>query len=360
MQHELRNVLDRIGITERRAREELTIRLSEADIWYPDIGPDCIYYLRRRNVLDYLYTEPSKRPFYFKKHRQQIKPGKFLVKADIYTYNLGHQLSALLAPPEIIEISGDLLKWAYNVNSNAGNTGTLSSSCMRYAKMEPYMELYARNARMAILISSSQIIARALLWDEVKLEDKTFTFMDRIYGNPREVQQMKDYAVEKGYAHKVKQSYDYHPVMWNGKKLDMDRSKVILKSPYHISRPLPYLDTFPYGTYKDNHIIELTNIKVLQGPAIRTTNGGHGDRYCVKCGKIIHRSSGLCPECGIPADKRINRTCPICKELYTMGSYGEVHAPCIFKRKYKCKDCGINHIAQSQEEFDRKTCKEES
>ena len=357
---ELQKILYNINVVSgHRSTEIICAKLEKADIWYASVGENCVHYLRKIHALEYLLTTPKSRKEYYEKHRQSIKPGKFLTKCGVYTYALGHSLAGKLSPPEIIEISGELLKWAYSEKSNDSKAGTLSSSCMRHAYMMPWMDLYVGNARMVIILEDTKVTARALLWDNVKLGTREFTLMDRVYGNPREVEQLLDYAKKKGYYRKEQQSYEYHDAVLGEDSFRLKGATVTLKKPFSPRAPLPYLDTFFTGRYENDLLVELQVDGSKPFYHIRTTNGC-GDRYCTKCGKVIPMLLQTCPSCGTNYRDVVTVKCPICKQNFMSHYFREEHVDCVLKRKYICKDCGKTHIANSKEEFEAKTCKEEA
>ena len=334
-------------------------RAGVADMWYPENGENVIDYLRERDVLPYLLTQPSDRKAFFEKKHQSIKPGKFLVKLGLYDYDLAHRLAATLKPPEIVIVSGNMIKWFYHENLYAPvNTGTLGSSCMCSGSMTEWFQLYADNARMAMIYKAGQITSRAILWDNVKLQDRTFTFMDRIYGIEESVERMKAFARKKGYAYKRKQSYSEHNIELDGKVLSFAEAFIDLKKPLRYDRPLPYLDSFPYGLYLNEKLITLRNTCVAKSVSIRFTNGGSRTRYCPKCGSPMLQFSTQCSSCGY--QKMIyKKTCPICKEQYSVTAYMKPHFECLPTMQYTCVDCNEDHIANSKEEFNARSCKEE-
>jgi hypothetical protein len=78
----------------------------------------------------------------------------------------------------------DILKW-YNINNYNSDKGTLGSSCMRYEKVNHFMNIYAENPdkiSMVIITDEGKLVARALFWvlDETSQGNKKF-YLDRIY-----------------------------------------------------------------------------------------------------------------------------------------------------------------------------------
>lgn len=94
----------------------------------------------------------------------------------------------------------DVRRW-YHVDSHAATgTGTLASSCMRYAHCQDYLDLYVRNpdvCALAILTNDDgDLIGRALVWT---LTDGSVA-MDRVYGTDATQQGFIEHATEQGWA----------------------------------------------------------------------------------------------------------------------------------------------------------------
>lgn len=113
-------------------------------------------------------------------------------------------------------ISGkDIMKYYLENNYYApgGNKyGTLWGSCMRQKERNKFMELYAKNPSVKMLVSFAddcKIRARALLWENVKdhCSDKEYKFMDRIYTVfDHDVNLFKRWARDNGYLSKKEQN----------------------------------------------------------------------------------------------------------------------------------------------------------
>jgi hypothetical protein len=82
---------------------------------------------------------------------------------------------------DIIEVTGeDIRFWYHNVNYQS-KTGDLGSSCMSYDETQEYLDIYCENTdKISLLILKSKedkLLGRALLW---KLDNDKI-FMDRVY-----------------------------------------------------------------------------------------------------------------------------------------------------------------------------------
>ena len=78
----------------------------------------------------------------------------------------------------------DILKW-YDVSNYNSTNGTLGNSCMRYEKVNHFMNIYAENPdkiSMVIITDEGKLVARSLFWvlDETSQGNKKF-YLDRIY-----------------------------------------------------------------------------------------------------------------------------------------------------------------------------------
>lgn len=79
----------------------------------------------------------------------------------------------------------DILKW-YNIENYNSTNGTLGNSCMRYTKVNHFMNIYAENPdkiSMVILTEDGKLLARALFWniDELDNSKRDKVYLDRIY-----------------------------------------------------------------------------------------------------------------------------------------------------------------------------------
>ena len=78
-------------------------------------------------------------------------------------------------------VSGEDIRFWYNVNNYAANNGTLGNSCMRYTETQKYLDVYTQNPDVCSLLiytnDNNDLIGRALVW---KLRDGGY-FMDRAY-----------------------------------------------------------------------------------------------------------------------------------------------------------------------------------
>ena len=81
-------------------------------------------------------------------------------------------------------VSGDdIYKWYLENNySQKHNTGDLGNSCMRYFKMQEYLDIYAKNpdqVQMIIATINDKLVGRTLIWTATDGNK----YRDRIYGS---------------------------------------------------------------------------------------------------------------------------------------------------------------------------------
>jgi len=186
--------------------------------------------------------------------------------------------------------------------------------------------------------------------------------MDRIYGNPKEVEALKAYAISQGWFYKEDQSYSCDFIENGKQNYDLKHAVINLKKPFNFRLAQPYLDTFfavkpdSEGYFNQLRANE-RSYNSLSSLSLRSTGGGSQSySTCSHCGKVIeekHRS--LCDDCLLTGTTY--SVCPICNEKYIPRYAGAPHGECIPEMIYKCTDCNVMHIASTQEEFDNKSCK---
>lgn len=157
------------------------------------------------------------------------------------------------------EISGEKLRKFYDEESYDYdyNVGSLSHSCMRHKKQQPYMNIYVDNKDICSMLiyqptKSGKIIGRALLW---KLPTGEI-FMDRVYGSDSTISMFISYAVKKGYLFKKTQSFRDKDLIIVDNKIVTMKMTISLTNPISSYEQLPYFDTFTYDAGDNN----LTNV----------------------------------------------------------------------------------------------------
>jgi len=190
-----------------------------------------------------------------KKSRSEIRLGKLVNKIFPGKYNDKdvEEFVNLFKSINVSEcvsfelVKGDDIEKYYDSNIYLNQDGVLGNSCMKYKKV---FELYTKNVdvcSMLILLEDGLLIGRSIIWkvnyiggSDVKFE----YFMDRIYtSKDSDVNKFKEYAFDKGWAHKSYNSYDrfdeihYDETPYSGIEM---RIKVIPGS----YNNYPFMDTF--------------------------------------------------------------------------------------------------------------------
>jgi len=240
---------------------------------------------------------------------------------------------------EMFELTSgdDIQKW-YLQDNNLSKKGTLNSSCMRYDKCQPFLEIYSENKQVRLLVLKSlkddtKITARALVWN---LDDGT-TFMDRVYYTmDHEKEIFIDYAIKNKWYFKVTQDSSSTQRIVNergGTPKPPDTMIVTLdsaKKEYY-----PYTDTLKYINTKSNKLSSTLNIN--PDGLLEETSGGMGnpsgcdncDDGSVTCYECDGSGYHDCEECGGSGDQK----CGGCKGV----------------GKEKCDECeGTAEIVNSE------------
>jgi hypothetical protein len=111
-------------------------------------------------------------------------------------------------------VSGDEIPYYYDfMNYAYPDKGQLGSSCMRYTPCQKYFGIYKENPEVCQLLAyvnkDNKVLGRALVWKLDKKVDgcPAEYFMDRVYcGNDSDMIKFKNYAKEKGWVMKDKNS----------------------------------------------------------------------------------------------------------------------------------------------------------
>ena len=208
---------------------------------------------------------------WFKKSRSAIKIGSFIKKIFGDTFkdagDPGNDITTFVnmfaSKRKSIElgyggfelVSGkDIVHW-YNVD-NYTDGGTLGSSCMRYERCSDYIEFYAKNESVRLLIlkdpiDDEKIVGRAIVWELHKPEGRFF--MDRIYyTSDRYIEDFKDYATEQGWLYKSSQNMNEYTNIVDSKD-ETSRSRTLVAECVSNSY-YPYMDTMKYFSAEDGVI----------------------------------------------------------------------------------------------------------
>lgn len=146
----------------------------------------------------------------------------------------------------------DINKYYLEENYDTSAASTLAKSCMRYERCEPFMDFYADNkgVKMVVLYSETdpdKISGRALLWDIEYINDEKVDrkFMDRIYAtDDSEVILFKQYAKKNGWLHKSTQDMHADTAIVDDGEID----DMVLKTTqtFKTAKYYPYMDTMKY------------------------------------------------------------------------------------------------------------------
>ncbi len=311
--------------------------LEKHDVYLPIVLERKVGYLRKRDIIKYIKSlhpndseEVRKEKFLTLAQKNTMKPGKFLTKCGISTTEVERFIS-FFEPPRVIEIPSKLIDWAYSSANNVPGSGSLSSSCMRHEKLQKIFRIYRENARMIGIYvpTERKISARALVWDAI-LNDKPVTFMDRVYGNPKEVEHLVSYAKKQGWAYKDKQTYSEFSVIYKGASIDSAFLSLNLKTPIYTTERLPYMDTFCCITESSSSSEPLGKLVTKLGAygntpessQLRSTTGNLFSSdllisYSAITGKIVKNF------------KQGTKKCPICGEEYRTNYKDQYHHICV-------------------------------
>lgn len=231
-----------------------------------------------------LIESPSQRPFIPKlpKNFSEVRLGRFINKIfsefgydkynnstiekfvnyykSLFTFNRD-------AHKNFHIISGQDIKYYYNIESYENNKGQLGASCMRRKDSQSYFKIYTENpdvCKMLILTGNKKdsgklgkkIIGRALLWT---LMDGSL-YMDRIYtSSDSMIKLFEKWAKDNNYT-----TYNYQQP-----KLLCVKVKAKDYGEY------PYMDTFEYYLPKKGVLVNIANFtELLSIPDINSDSFG--------------------------------------------------------------------------------------
>lgn len=191
------------------------------------------------------------------------KPGEDI---ESFANMIKHKRSQKFEKFKIVD-GEDIIKYydEKNYDSNAPRS-PLGSSCMRYDGCDTYINFYAMNkgVKLVVLFSDDEddkIIGRALLWDiaefdgeKVGMETK---FMDRIYTvYDFDVMNFKEYAEKNGWLYKIRQDMDqdtkiFDPRTGESKSMMLKTVNGFEKNTYS---EYPYMDTMKWFFFEEGFI----------------------------------------------------------------------------------------------------------
>jgi len=337
------------------------VRRSKEDTNYDPVKQDS-FYAHDEYTAPFRFIDPYKDLTKISKNRNPIKIGR-LIKRLL-------QVSGYEATDKEVEefvnkykstftimkdkfrnfelVGGEDIKHHYLFSNNAGKGGTLGSSCMRYAKCQDYLNIYAENsAQIQLLVLTDPLInktiGRALVWNaklkgnqgQEQWEATDITFMDRIYTHlDSDVNQFIEYAKEKGWSYKEKQhSSEFFNMITPDGNIE---NPTLIVSDLNVDDggEFPYVDTIKYlnaYTYKMS-----TNKKSI--------NSKHSDIYKLESQE---GTNGYCEVCG--GDGTV--------ECYDCGGDGsESCQECDGEGKHECSYCegsGIDPDERNEDESEK-------
>lgn len=225
-------------------------------------------------------------------------------------------------------ITGANIKNFYIQDIYAEGSGTLSKSCMRYEKCQPYFKIYTKNGDICRLLTytdeNGKLLGRALIWKIDKAELKKGPnenydsnieyFMDRVYTtNESDVLKFTDYAKKNNWLIKYKMSASNEESLQFLHGSTWLYGRIIVKLNRLYFDEYPYVDTLKFsdgdsllsnvGFYVDLEAPDYDLGFVLDNTDGRAT-------YCTNCRGTGHEKNqkGNCKKC--KGKKFID--CPIC------------------------------------------------
>ena len=272
---------------------------------FPDKSPDAMW--RKENRIE---LSTDKFASMFPSCREAFKNGE--LKETDWQY-----LGDVLALPKLtIDIKNGyehFFKGYLAENySDFYTDSSLHNSCMRYAdKAAKCADFYQHFAGCRILMVTDEdgtIYSRAIVWDNVTIEDKQVTMLDRVYYTNRGILTMVyKYVAELGFIRKEINSYDskqrfcrFENDSWVN--FSAEASLVVPVNDWH-KAGAPYIDTLTYLFYDGKNLVLHNSDSMTKAKQIASFNstGGTAEltgwRVCPLCGKAHRDSSSICDSC---------------------------------------------------------------
>ena len=191
-------------------------------------------------------------------------------------------------------VEGKDIQRYYYEDSYAYQKGQLGNSCMKREDCQDYFGIYIENPKTCKLLvylnSKDEVLGRALVWKVSKAPCDAKYFMDRIYtSSDSDIIKFKNYANEKGWMTKYKQSCDQTDSYFFEYKGDLFLGEVKVKIRESSFDEYPFVDTLSYlnGGY-------ISNISSIGAEEMKDTDGYIGT--CQNCNGVGVESVD-CEEC---------------------------------------------------------------
>jgi hypothetical protein len=151
-----------------------------------------------------------------------------------------------------------------NYDTRAFGGSSLGNSCMRYKQCENFIEFYAYNPGVSLVILMSddetqddRIMGRALLWDIAEIDgiEVKRKFLDRIYTIYKtDIHFYKEYAKRNGWLYKNEQSMSSTEDIVDPLDGTNKRRSFKTTSTAKMTDEFPYMDTMKYFYYDENFL----------------------------------------------------------------------------------------------------------
>jgi hypothetical protein len=225
----------------------------------------------------------GRNPFKIGRFINAVFPGEFSQR-EIEDFTNSYK--AIQKATEVEMVEGEEIRKWYLEDNYINMTQPLGTSCMRYAKCQPYFDIYAKNSdvcKMACLFEldekgNKKLAGRAIVWKISKVKylrdsgPEFEWFMDRQYGVSDDViTKLRNYAVKKGWAYKTKNSTnEYYDVSFGSNNFKCNLE--VQLGNFNYSR-FPYMDTFK--RYEpDNNVLYNDKDSDEEGYYILDSTGG--------------------------------------------------------------------------------------
>lgn len=192
------------------------------------------------------------------------KPG---LDIESFTNMIKHKRSTKFDNFKLVE-GEDIIKY-YNSEQYSEDApgSTLGSSCMRYTTCKDFINFYAKNKGVKLLILYSddkeereleKIKGRALVWDISEINEEkveNVKFMDRIYTvYDYDVFNFIDYAKKEGWLYKNKQNMSNNEYIINPKTGEKLNLTLKTTSDFKSNFSYPYMDTMKWFFYEEGFL----------------------------------------------------------------------------------------------------------